>query len=151
MKTAVDSSSNGVALDVPAIQGVVGAKVSVKPSNASNSTITFASTDGTAVTFGFKAVQLTLVSDIANGKLTFHDVLPSGDIAFGVPQVAVFGSSSPLHTPPLSDKAQVLWLKNDASYQPPLDCAPCFERECALGHTRCLNDIRPDQVLSVLA
>ena len=71
--------------------------------------------------------------------------------AFGVPQVAVFGSSSPLHTPPLSDKAKVLWLKNDASYQPALDCAPCFERECALGHSRCLNDIRPDQVLDVLA
>jgi heptosyltransferase-2 len=70
--------------------------------------------------------------------------------AFGVPQVAVFGSSSPLHTPPLSDRAQVLWLKNDAQYQPPLDCAPCFERECALGHTRCLTDIRPDRVLATI-
>src|SRR4029453_6177984 len=46
--------------------------------------------------------------------------------AFGVPQVAVFGSSSPRHTPPLNDKARVLWLKDDASYQPPLDCSPCF-------------------------
>jgi heptosyltransferase-2 len=70
--------------------------------------------------------------------------------AFGVPQVAVFGSSSPLHTPPLSAKAQVLWLKTDASYQPPLDCAPCFERECPLGHTRCLNDIQPSDVLRYL-
>ena len=70
--------------------------------------------------------------------------------AFGVPQVAVFGSSSPLHTPPLSDRAVVLWLKNDPSYQPPLDCAPCFARECPLGHTRCLVDIAPDKVLSYL-
>ena len=70
--------------------------------------------------------------------------------AFGVPQVAVFGSSSPLHTPPLSDKATVLWLKNDPLYQPPLNCAPCFARECPLGHTRCLNDIAPAKVLSVL-
>lgn len=61
--------------------------------------------------------------------------------AFGVPQVALFGSSSPLHTPPLNDRAQVLWLKQDAAYQPALDCAPCFERECPLGHTRCLADI----------
>ncbi len=61
--------------------------------------------------------------------------------AFGVPQVAIFGSSSPVHTPPLSHRATVLWLKNDASYQPPLDCAPCFERECPLGHLRCLNDV----------
>ncbi|MDZ7922356.1 lipopolysaccharide heptosyltransferase II [Rhodoferax sp.] len=70
--------------------------------------------------------------------------------AFGVPQVAVFGSSSPLHTPPLSDRATVLWLKNDPSYQPPLDCAPCFARDCPLGHTRCLNDIAPARVLSAL-
>jgi heptosyltransferase-2 len=71
--------------------------------------------------------------------------------AFGVPQVAIFGSSSPLHTPPLSDKAVVLWLKADADYQPPLDCAPCFERECPLGHTRCLNDISAGRVLAALA
>jgi heptosyltransferase-2 len=70
--------------------------------------------------------------------------------AFGVPQVAVFGSSSPLHTPPLNELAQVLWLKNDSSYQPPLDCAPCFARECPLGHTRCLVDISPERVLRFL-
>ncbi len=67
--------------------------------------------------------------------------------ALGVPQVAIFGSSSPLHTPPLSDLAEVIWLKNDASYQPPLDCAPCFERDCPLGHLRCLNDVSAERVL----
>jgi heptosyltransferase-2 len=70
--------------------------------------------------------------------------------AFGVPQVAIFGSSSPLHTPPLSGHATVLWLKNDPAYEPPLDCAPCFERECPLGHTRCLNDLSPARVLQSL-
>ena len=70
--------------------------------------------------------------------------------ALGVPQVAIFGSSSPLHTPPLNEKARVLWLKADPAYQPPLDCAPCFARECPLGHTRCLNDIDPQQVLKAL-
>ncbi|WP_342619727.1 lipopolysaccharide heptosyltransferase II [Rhodoferax sp. GW822-FHT02A01] len=70
--------------------------------------------------------------------------------AFGIPQVALFGSSSPLHTPPLSAKAQVIWLKNDASYLPALDCAPCFQRECPLGHTRCLNDIAPERVLGFI-
>ena len=70
--------------------------------------------------------------------------------ALGVPQVAIFGSSSPLHTPPLSDRAQVVWLKSDPAYQPPLDCAPCFERVCPLGHTRCLQDIAPASVLSFL-
>lgn len=70
--------------------------------------------------------------------------------AFGVPQVALFGSSSPLHTPPLSERAQVVWLKQDPNYMPPLDCAPCFQRECPLGHLRCLNDISPERVRSLL-
>lgn len=70
--------------------------------------------------------------------------------ALGVRQVAIFGSSSPEHTPPLSPVAQVLWLKNDRSYQPALDCAPCFQRSCPLGHTRCLEDIQPARVLAAL-
>jgi heptosyltransferase-2 len=70
--------------------------------------------------------------------------------AFGVAQVALFGSSSPLHTPPLNDRARVLWLKEDPAYLPPLDCSPCFERECPLGHHRCLRDLAPQQVLGAL-
>lgn len=70
--------------------------------------------------------------------------------AFGVPQVALFGSSSPHHTPPLNARARIIWLREDASYQPPLDCSPCFERECPLGHRRCLVDIAPQRVLSML-
>ena len=70
--------------------------------------------------------------------------------ALRVPQVAIFGSSSPLHTPPLSGAAHVLWLKNDANYLPALDCAPCFARECEFGHTRCLRDISADRVLKTM-
>jgi len=70
--------------------------------------------------------------------------------ALGVPQVALFGSSSPLHTPPLSPLAQVVWLKNDANYQPALDCAPCFARQCPLGHTRCLQDVTVAMVVARL-
>jgi heptosyltransferase II len=70
--------------------------------------------------------------------------------AFGVPQVALFGSSSPLHTPPLNDRAHVVWLKQDPQYQPPLDCSPCFQRECPLGHLRCLVDIVPERVLALV-
>ena len=71
--------------------------------------------------------------------------------AFGVAQVAVFGSSSPLHTPPLNPSARVVWLKQDADYRPALDCAPCFERVCPLGHLRCLNDVQPQRVAQALA
>jgi len=70
--------------------------------------------------------------------------------AFGVAQVALFGSSSPEHTPPLNPQAQVLWLAREAAYAPALSCAPCFERACPLGHTRCLNDISPERVRSVM-
>jgi heptosyltransferase-2 len=70
--------------------------------------------------------------------------------AFGVPQVALFGSSSPEHTPPLNARAQVIWLRDDPAYQPPLDCSPCFQRDCPLGHTRCLVDITPGRVRSLL-
>jgi heptosyltransferase-2 len=71
--------------------------------------------------------------------------------AFGTRQVALFGSSSPLHTPPLSPQATVIWLRDDPAYTPPLDCAPCFARTCPLGHTRCLADIAPERVLALLS
>jgi heptosyltransferase-2 len=70
--------------------------------------------------------------------------------AFDVPQVALFGSSSPLHTPPLSQRSTVIWLRDDPAYRPVLDCAPCFARVCPLGHTRCLNDIAPQRVRALL-
>jgi len=102
----------------------------------------------TSLTLAFSAIAATK-SIVSNDSGLMHVAA-----AFGVPQVAIFGSSSPLHTPPLSDKATVLWLKTDAAYQPPLDCAPCFARECPLppgqGHMRCLNDVLPVTVRASL-
>jgi heptosyltransferase-2 len=65
---------------------------------------------------------------------------------FGVPQVAVFGSTSPLHTPPLNPKARVLWLKDELG----LDCMPCFDRTCRFAHYRCLTEVAPKRVLASL-
>ena len=66
--------------------------------------------------------------------------------AFGIPQVAVFGSTSPLHTPPLNERARVLWLKEGLQ----LDCMPCFDRTCRFGHYLCLTSVTPDRVESAL-
>ncbi|MFM8153841.1 MAG: lipopolysaccharide heptosyltransferase II [Polynucleobacter victoriensis] len=62
--------------------------------------------------------------------------------AFRRPQVAIFGSSDPRHTPPLSPEAKVHWLQ--------LKCSPCFKRTCPLGHLKCLVDIQPQDVLNSL-
>ena len=67
--------------------------------------------------------------------------------AFGVPQAAVFGSTSPEHTPPLNPRARVLWLKEELQ----LDCAPCFDRVCRFGHTRCLTGVSAERVETALA
>jgi heptosyltransferase-2 len=66
--------------------------------------------------------------------------------AFGVPQVAVFGSTSPEHTPPLNPHARVLWLKEELQ----LDCAPCYARVCRFGHTRCLTGVSAPRVEAAL-
>jgi len=62
--------------------------------------------------------------------------------ALQIPQVAIFGSSDPAHTPPLSDRAKIMWLN--------MSCSPCHKRVCPLGHLRCLKDILPEQVLATL-
>ena len=87
----------------------------------------------------------------ASGVVSNDSGLMHVTAALGVKQVAIFGSSSPHHTPPLNDAARVVWLKDDPAYRPPLDCAPCFERTCPLGHTRCLNDIDASRVLLALS
>jgi len=62
--------------------------------------------------------------------------------ALSRPLVAVFGSTSPALTPPLSADVEIVSLE--------LDCSPCFKRSCPLQHTHCLTRLPPEQVLDAM-
>jgi heptosyltransferase-2 len=62
--------------------------------------------------------------------------------AVGTRIQAIYGSSSPHFTPPLTDNAEIHYLG--------LDCSPCFARTCPLGHTNCLNHLLPERVLAAV-
>jgi heptosyltransferase-2 len=58
--------------------------------------------------------------------------------AVGIHVHGIYGSTSPKFTPPLTKRRDI--------HEIDLDCRPCFERECPLGHLRCLRDLSPDRI-----
>ncbi|MFZ6722812.1 lipopolysaccharide heptosyltransferase II [Undibacterium sp. Ji49W] len=58
--------------------------------------------------------------------------------ALNRPVIAIYGPTDPGHAPPFSDVAHSLSLH--------LDCAPCRQRECPLGHHDCMQKLGADIV-----
>ena len=58
--------------------------------------------------------------------------------AVGTRVHGIYGSSSPDFTPPLTANRTIHYLR--------LDCSPCFERTCPLGHLNCLRRLAPERV-----
>lgn len=59
------------------------------------------------------------------------------------PLVAVYGATSPDFTPPLSSSAVI-------ARQEGVDCAPCFKRDCPLQHHRCMVELRPERIVTMV-
>lgn len=79
------------------------------------------------------------VISICNSFLSNDSGLMHVAASLKIKQVAIFGSSDPKKTPPLSRHAKSIYLG--------LSCSPCFERTCPLQHTNCLKNIKPEEVI----
>ena len=63
--------------------------------------------------------------------------------AVGCHLIAIYGSSSPSYTPPLTDNVTI--VKNE------LECQPCFKKECPLGHLNCLKQLPPQKIINFIS
>ncbi len=104
-----------------------------------NQTCSFACRDFSGKTSLAEAVDLmSLATQVVSNDSGLMHVAAALD----KPLLAIYGSSDPGFTPPLNQNATIIKQQ--------LECAPCFKRQCPLGHTNCLTQISAEQILNEL-
>ncbi len=83
-----------------------------------------------------EAIDLMALADIAisNDSGLMHIAA-----ALKLPLVAIYGSSSPQYTPPLTERAEILHTD--------ISCRPCFKKTCQYGHLKCLTELPASQAI----
>ena len=56
--------------------------------------------------------------------------------------ITLYGPTPSEYTPPLCDNGHIVRLD--------LECSPCRQRECPLGHHDCLKQLKPQQITQII-
>ena len=89
-----------------------------------------------STSLGEAIVLLTCVSAVVSNDSGLMHVAA----ALQKPVIALFGSTSPDFTPPLTRRVKALGTD--------IECRPCFKRQCPYGHLRCLTGLKPEAVIA---
>ncbi|PJE78682.1 ADP-heptose--LPS heptosyltransferase 2 [invertebrate metagenome] len=90
----------------------------------------------------------TSLADAVNLLASTHAVVSNDSglmhiaAALNRPLVAIYGSTSATHTPPMNNNNDILTSE--------LKCSPCFKRECPLKHHNCMKQLVPGMVIASL-